>query len=187
VRGAHLPLFLNMRVNCLRHLSLFLVNHLFKLDFSSTCQGMLHSIEYWKMIQSNCKYITIKFSCCHSSKPFIYWCFCYHLWICTPIALPWSVLEKNNNHLQYLFCSGCYQHCSGETEGLQPSRLCVMVSSSSRIYSGPLHSEDELNWCCGYFVGIPLVCRLRSLASCCFSTDPRCWVPGGVCQGHKDD
>lgn len=90
MRGAHLPLFLNMRVNCWRHLSLFLVNHLFKLEFSSTCQGMLHNIEYWKTIQSNCKYITIKFSCCHSSNLFIY-CFCYHLWICTPIALPWSV------------------------------------------------------------------------------------------------
>ena len=75
----------------------------------------------------------------------------------------------------------------GEMGALQPSRLCVMVSSSSPIYNGSLHSEDELNWCCGYFLGIPLVCELCSLVSCCFSTYPHCWVPGGVCQGHKDD
>lgn len=55
------------------------------------------------------------------------------------------------------------------------------------VYNGPLHSQDKLNRWCGYFVGIPLVCELCSLVSCCFSTYPHCWVPGGVCQGHKDD
>jgi hypothetical protein len=61
------------------------------------------------------------------------------------------------------------------------------MALSCTAYNGPFHSEAKLNWCHGYFVGIPLVCRLRSLASSCFSTDPHCCVPGDVCQGRKDD
>lgn len=108
------------------------------------------------------------------------------VWISMPITLPWFVLEKTNNCFRYLFCSGCSQYYFGETEALQSSRLSKMALSCT-ANNGPFHSEAKLNWCHGYFVGIPLVCRLRSLASSCFSTDPHCWVPGDVCQGRKDD
>jgi hypothetical protein len=104
------------------------------------------------------------------------------VWISTPTTLLWFILEKT----KYLFCSGCSQYYFGETEALQPSRLRLVVLSYIS-YNCPFYSEAKLNWCCGYFVGTPLVCRLRSLASCCFLTDPHCWVPGDVCHGHKDE
>jgi len=136
-----------------------------------------HVAEHWVL-----KIDTITVPICQHTKLYLI----LVVWISMPIKLPWFVLEKTNNYFRYLFCSGCSQYYFGETEALQSSRLSVMALSCI-AYNGPFHSEPKLNWCRGYFVGIPLVCRLRSLASCCFSTDPHCWVPGDVCQGHKDD